>query len=266
VTCHDTRTVRWYPAAVPDGGHRIPVRVYEPAAAPLGWLVWAHGGSWSAGSAADWHPACADLAAASCCAVVSVDYRLAPAHQHPVPVRDVLAVTSWIEETAGPAPIVAGGDSAGGTIAACAALVRRDQGRPLAAQVLAYPPLDPECLAESYSRFPDGFPSRSWMLAAWRAYRGDRPDPAWYSTPFEAADLTGAPPAVLAVGDRDPVGDDTVEYARRLRVAGCAVTLRRVPVSGHGTFPLPGPGAGLRRWLGDALRPLLAAWHMRRTS
>jgi acetyl esterase/lipase len=99
------------------------------------------------------------------------------------------------------------------------------------------------------------------MLTAWRAYRGSRPDPAWCSTPFEAADLTGAPAAVLAVGECDPVGDDAVEYARRLRAAGCAVTLRRLPVSGHGTFPLPGPGAKLRAWLGDALRPLLAKQH-----
>ncbi|HEX5116556.1 MAG TPA: alpha/beta hydrolase [Pseudonocardiaceae bacterium] len=264
MTSHDGGTVRWHAVAVPGIGHRIPVRVYEPPVPPSGWLVWAHGGSWTAGSVADWHPACADLAAASGCTVVSVDYRLAPAHRHPAAVRDVLAVASWVEETAGPVPIVVGGDSAGGTIAACAALVRRDQqGRPFAGQVLAYPPLDPDCRATSFTRFPDGFPSRDWMLTAWRAYRGSRPDPTWYSTPFEVADLAGAPAAVLAVGDRDPVGDDTIEYARRLRASGCAVTLRRLPMSGHGTFPLPGPGAELRGWLGNALRPLLTKQHTR---
>jgi acetyl esterase len=231
--------------------------VYEPSVPPLGWLVWAHGGSWAAGSVADWHPACADLAAVTHCAVVSVDYRLAPAHRHPAAVQDMLAAVDWVAATMGPVPIMTGGDSAGGTIAACAALIRRDTGRPLAGQVLVYPPLDPECRAASYARHPDGFPSRSWMLAAWRHYRGRQPDTAWYSTPFEAADLTGAPPAVLAVGDCDPVGDDTLEYARRLRAAGCAVTLRTLPATGHGIFPSSGPGAGLRRWLGDALRELL---------
>lgn len=261
MTSHDGVTVRWYSVAVPGNGHRIPIRVYAPSVPPLGWLVWAHGGSWAAGSAADWHPACADLAAVARCAVVSVDYRLAPAHRHPAAVQDVLAAVDWVEATAGAAPIVAGGDSAGGTIAACAALVRRDQGRPLAAQVLAYPPLDPQCDAASYARYPDGFPGRSWMRTAWHAYRGSQPDIAWYSTPFEAADLTGAPAAVLAVGDCDPVGDDTFEYARRLRAVGCAVTLRELPATGHGTFPLPGPGAGLRQWLGDALRPLLVRQH-----
>ena len=96
------------------------------------------------------------------------------------------------------------------------------------------------------------------MLDAWRAYQSSEPDAAPYRTPFEAADLRGAPPAVLGVGAWDPAGDDTREYARRLRSAGCSVTLREFPATGHGGFLSAVPGEELRQWLGDALRPLLS--------
>jgi acetyl esterase len=260
--------VRWEAASVPDLNHPIPVRIYRPARSGRDWLVWAHGGSWRTGSVEGWHDACADLAELSSHTVVSVGYRLAPRHPHPAALTDVLRAMDWAEsrsraerESADGAVMV-GGDSAGGTIAACAALVWRDHDRPLAAQVLAYPPLDPQCAAPSYRRFPDAFPDRVTLVDAWRDYRGlgptrttrthtrTRTRGTFPSTPFEAEDLTGLAPAIIGVGALDPVADDVRTYATRLRAAGNKVELREFPGLGHGAFLTD---HALRRWLGTAL-------------
>ncbi|MFE0583190.1 alpha/beta hydrolase [Streptomyces sp. NPDC058874] len=270
--------VRWEHASIPSPSGPVPARVYRPAAsAPQGWLVWAHGGSWRAGSAQDWHGPTADLARTSGFAVASIDYRLVPEVRHPAMVEDVLAALAWARrqareqagEQAGQlVPVAVGGDSAGATLAACAALACRDRTLPLAAQLLAYPPLDPGCTAASYHRFPDMFPTASYLKAAWRDYRDPgRPDAAdgtrLYSTPFEAADLRGVARAVLATGDLDPVSDDVHRYARLLHTAGVEVTLREFGQTGHGAFLQPGRATGaasetasLRGWLGGALRLL----------
>jgi acetyl esterase len=238
----------------------VAARVYQRNGASRDWLVWAHGGSWSAGSVVDWHLACTDLARLAGCTVVSVEYRLAPAHPHPAALRDVLAVLDWASAQAD-APgerLAVGGDSAGGTIAACAALVWRDQGRPLDAQVLAYPPFDPTCAAASYRAYPDRFPNRDRLLAAWRQYRAGSVDPAEYATPFHAPNLAGLGPTVLAVGDRDPVLDDVREYRRRLRAADNSVIYREFPGMPHASFLVDGQSP-LREWLASAFRSALAA-------
>ncbi|MFI1734083.1 alpha/beta hydrolase [Streptomyces acidicola] len=254
---------RWLDA----GTHHIPVRVYRPGPNPYGWLVWAHGGSWQAGSVEHWHEPVADLARVSGCTVVSTGYRLAPRHRHPAQLDDVLTALSWAEQQAEPGePVVVGGDSAGGTIAACSALVRRDRGEPLAAQVLAYPPLDPDCAAPSYTRVPGAFPAAEDLRQAWRQYRGAngtavRADQRLHSTPLEAGRLDGLAPAILAVGDLDPVADDVTGYARRLEEAGNDVRLRVFTSTPHAVFltadrsdPHNPP---LRHWLGTALRDWL---------
>ncbi|WP_314242322.1 alpha/beta hydrolase [Streptomyces kutzneri] len=265
--------VSWEQVSVPTPSGPLPARVYRPGtASPQGWLVWAHGGSWRAGSAQDWHGATAELARCSGFGVVSVDYRLAPEVRHPAMVEDILSALTWAgEQRDGPAgapPVLAvGGDSAGGTLAASAALVCRDRGVPLAAQVLAYPPLDPGCAAASYHRFPDMFPTASYLMAAWKDYRHPgRPVAAdgtrLHSTPLEAADLRGLAPAVMATGDLDPVSDDVHHYGRLLRAAGVEVALREFRQTGHGAFLQPAhapgghPTASMRRWLGLALRRL----------
>ncbi|WP_406284644.1 alpha/beta hydrolase fold domain-containing protein [Embleya sp. NBC_00896] len=234
---------------IPGREHDVPVRVFRGGPIRHGLLVWAHGGSWHSGSAAAWAPALTDLAAIASATVLAVDYRLAPEHPHPAALIDFLTVMDRAREQAGDVPISVGGDSAGATIAASAALAWRDRGHPLTAQVLAYPPLDPTCGAASYRRHPGAFPGRAALAAAWRGYRGvEAIHPAaaadtsgagtgrLYSTPHESHDLTGVAPAILAVGALDPVADDVRAYADRLRSAGVAVDLHEVAGIGHGAF------------------------------
>ncbi|MFE9849135.1 alpha/beta hydrolase fold domain-containing protein [Streptomyces sp. NPDC005576] len=258
--------------SIPSPAGPVPARTFLPATAPLGWLVWAHGGSWRGGSSADWYEATAELALTSGFGVVSVDYRLVPEARHPEMVEDVLAALAWARSRAEldcVRPLVAvGGDSAGGTLAASAALVCRDRGLPLAAQVLAYPPLDPECAADSYHRYPGAFPHAEYLRAAWRAYRAPGHPVAadgtrLHSTPFETGDLRGVAPAVLAGGDLDPVHDDVVRYAQLLGEAGVERVLQQFRRTGHGAFLQAGHGSAesLRGWLGFALRRLAAPDH-----
>ena len=258
---------RWEPRWLDAGTHRIPVRIYHPGAHAHGWLVWAHGGSWQAGSVEHWHEPVMDLARVSGCTVVSTGYRLAPRYRHPAQLEDVLTVLSWAQEQAAPGePVAVGGDSAGGTIAACAALARRDRSQPLAAQVLAYPPLDPDCAAPSYTREQGAFPGAEDLRRAWRTYRAGngtavRGGTRLHSTPLEAGRLDGLAPAVLAVGELDPVLDDVTGYAELLGEAGTPVRLQTFPRTPHAAFLAVGsPGArypNLRRWLATALREQL---------
>ncbi|WP_066945413.1 alpha/beta hydrolase [Streptomyces lushanensis] len=253
----DAQAPRWESTLVPGPGGTgrdgIPVRIHRAPATGPGPLVWAHGGGWRAGSVEDWHPACAELAVAASATVISVGYRLAPRHPHPAALLDVLAVMDWAQRRSR-LPIAVGGDSAGGTVAACAALVWRDERRRLAAQILAYAPIDPGCEEPSYHRDPRAFPHRAELMAAWREYRGSAarhpaatgPAPL-YSTPAEADDLTGLAPAILAVGALDPVVDDVRGYAQRLRDAGNRVELTEFENVPHGAFL---SRAGFRRRLG----------------
>ncbi|MBT2533927.1 alpha/beta hydrolase fold domain-containing protein [Arthrobacter sp. ISL-48] len=217
-------------------GVDIRMRVYEPAARPSVTLVWAHGGSWTRGSIEGWHEACAALAALGTARILSVGYRLAPRWLHPTAVMDIAAATLWAQQTYRH-PVLVGGDSAGGTLAAGVALWFRDNGLPLDGQVLAYPPLDPECTADSY-RESRSFPPRSLLLDAWGEYAGSGADlrERLYLSPLHAPKLTGLCPVSLIVGTTDPVRDDVEQFAQRLIASSVPVDLAVSPAVAHGHF------------------------------
>lgn len=221
-----------FTTTAPSHGARVPLLVHRPSQ-PRGWLVWAHGGSWQHGSAAAWAPITAALAARSGWAVVSVEYRLAPQHRFPAAVLDVLTALDWAETRAANLPVVVGGDSVGGTIAASAALARRDAPRRVPTQVLAYPPLDPNCDRPSYRAAPDAFPNRADLRTAWRLWLDSTPDPTILPTPLDASSLAGLAPVSLVVGSDDPVRGDVTAYACRLHDDGVPTTLRVLPGIGH---------------------------------
>ena len=199
----------------------VPVRVYRPTgpADPLGAIVWCHGGGWVVGDLDGIDHVARELCEVSGHVVVSVDYRLAPEHPYPAAADDARLVLRWACGAGAPGlgidprRVAVGGDSAGGQLAAQAAL--QEPGL-AAAQLLVYPALDPRMTTASYREFAAG----PWVTAAemayyWTAYAGGGPADA-----LRLPALAGAPPAWIAVAAHDPLRDDGVEYAAALRGAG----------------------------------------------
>src|SRR3954465_13637838 len=134
--------------SIPGPNGQILVERVAPAeGAPIGTLVFFHGGGFIIGDI-DSHQAHAiRLANRARVVVLNVDYRLAPEHPFPQGVEDALAALRWAASRlerlgGGGKPLGVGGDSSGGNFAAVAAICCRDEGLPLAAQLLLYPVTD----------------------------------------------------------------------------------------------------------------------------
>ncbi len=227
---------------LPTSAGEIPARRYETDA-PAGTILWLHGGGWVICDL-DTHDAmCRLLAEESGARVVSVDYRLAPEHPFPAPVDDCWDALRWVAGEYGSEPIVIGGDSAGGNMAAVCALRARDRGGPeLALQVLVYPATDHEFDKESCRLYGDGpetfltVEDMHWFTAQYVPDPADRrhPDVA----PGLVEDLSGLPPAVVVTAEYDPLRDDGLEYVERLRAAGVSVSHHHYDDMIHAFFSL----------------------------
>ncbi|MFJ5114664.1 alpha/beta hydrolase [Streptomyces sp. NPDC088551] len=234
-------------------GSRFRLRILIPHGNPPAVIVYYHGGGWVLGEPADVEPLGRALARRSGCAVVLVDYRLAPEHPHPAAVDDACAALRWAAahraEIAGrDVPVIVAGDSAGGNLAAVAAQRARDDGAPpLALQILVYPATDCDLETRSY-RAPENqlLLSRDLMIRFWDSYLPDTASrTAPTASPLRAADLSGLAPAEIITAEYDVLRDEGEAYAERLREAGVPVGLRRFEGQMHGFFTMTGllPGS-----------------------
>ena len=229
---------------VPGPGGPIPVRAYRGAGTAAGDVlpvqVFYHGGGWVLGDldSHDW--TCRMVANAAKCAVVSVDYRLAPEHRFPAAFDDALAATEWVAANAAllridPARMSVGGDSAGGNLAAAVALALRERGAiTLRAQILTYPIVD--VTAAYDERFAAGIALTGGGMRAYiDAYVPDaaqRKD--WRVSPMLASSLKGLPPALVILAGFDPLFAEGGAYAARLKAEGVPVTVKNYPGQMHG--------------------------------
>jgi acetyl esterase len=220
-------------------GFDIPVRLYAPTGAGLPTLVYFHGGGFTIGSIGTHDALCRRLCHLSACAVLSVDYRLAPEHKFPQAQDDAWDVLQWLaakgaEHGLDPDRIAVGGDSAGGTLAAVCAILARDTGLKLALQLLFYPGTAGHQDTPSHHRFAKGFVLEESHITYFFEHTirtpADRDD--WRFAPLDGlrpdgdvADLGGVAPAWLGLAECDPLVDEGVAYADRLRMAGVAVDL-----------------------------------------
>ena len=234
--------------AIPGPGGPIPARLYRATATGnLPVLVFFHGGGWVVGDIESHDTGCRHLANRAECAVVSVDYRLAPEHKFPAAVEDCLAATAWVAGNAASLGVDAGrlavgGDSAGGNLAAVVSVLARDHGTPrIGHQLLIYPATDAAMRHDSMARFAEGYVlTRSTMRWFYEQYLRAPADAAdWQASPLAAPDLSGLPSAFVLTAGYDPLCDEGDAYAARLAAAGVAVTHRRFAGQVHG-FALNG--------------------------
>jgi acetyl esterase len=213
-----------------DGGNGVAVRLYHPSPSDvLPMIVFSHSGGWILGTVASADETCRRLALASGCALVSVEYRLAPEFPYPAAVDDVLTVLRWLPSIAGEhnldvSRVAVAGESSGAQIALSVALAARDAGQVLLrGQLLVCPPVDRHMDTPAWRDLGDDFvPRRSQMAWMWDLYFGADDEHLGTSPDPFTADLTGMPPAVIVVAEYDPLRDEGLTLAERLRAAGAA--------------------------------------------
>jgi acetyl esterase len=221
-------------------GATVRARLYLPVeptwAEPLPVLVYYHGGGFTIGSV-DTHDAiCRMFARDARCAVFSVDYRLAPEHRFPTAVHDAFDAYAWLyahaaEYALDTSRFAVGGDSAGGTLATVCAVLARDAGIAPVLQLLIYPAVSAHQQTESHKRLAEGYlltsPTVQWFFNHYVRDADDRDD--WRFAPLDGTrdepDFRGVAPAWIAVAEFDPLVDEGVAYAQKLREAGNEVTL-----------------------------------------
>ncbi len=220
-----------------DGpGGPMPIRIYHPTNAPVGprpIVLYYHGGGFVIGTI-DTHDSIPRvLANRSGAIVVSVEYRLAPEHRYPAGVEDAVASVLWAAEHGAaiggdPSKLAVAGDSAGGNLAAVAALrVRETVGSALVAQALLYPVADHGNLDVHPSRndHADTFPIRKPLMAWFHNHYFGHDEPMMEpdASPLHHPNLCGAAPAYVMTAGLDPLMDEGKAYADALQAAGVEV-------------------------------------------
>lgn len=213
-------------------GHALPARLYAPSHEALPVLLYFHGGGFTIGSIATHDVLCRQLSHLAGCAVVSLDYRLAPEHQFPTAANDAWDALQWLATDAdslglNTTRLAVGGDSAGGTLAAMCAILARDAAIPLALQLLFYPGCAAYQDSPSHRKFAHGFVLEEadihWFFKHYLRTPTDRED--WRFAPLMAPHVDDVAPAWLGLAECDPLVDEAVLYGDKLRAAGVHVDL-----------------------------------------
>ncbi|MBC7545954.1 MAG: alpha/beta hydrolase [Candidatus Sericytochromatia bacterium] len=247
----------------------IPVRVYAPAGSgPFPLLVYFHGGGWVIGSLDGYDSSCRALTNAAQCAVVSVDYHLAPEHQFPAAHEDAYAATQYVMAHAAtfngdPKRIAVGGESAGGNLAAAVALMARDRkGMRPVHELLVYPIANYATDSPSYLENANAKPLSAAMMAWF--FKHYLRSPADGQNPLvsllKAKSLQGLPPATVIVAQIDPLRSEGEAYAGKLKAAGVPVHTKRYDGVTHEFFGMGAVVDKAKQAVGMAATDLRAAF------
>lgn len=238
----EVKTVRDF--EIPAEGRAIGARLYLPCDDPAGLIVNFHGGGWVLGNLNSTDATMRLIANQTQCAIVSVDYRLAPQHPFPAAVNDAICAVDWVAANMAPligksgAPLIVMGDSAGGNLAAVAVQQARDHGGPaIALQVLIYPATENDIDSPAMTAFVPPFLTRENMVWFFAQYAApDGADPRF--APGKATNLRGLPPTVIVTAEYDLLTAEGKLYGDKLRAAGVEVTNLHYDGAIHGFFSM----------------------------
>jgi acetyl esterase len=224
-------------AGGPSG--EVSIKIFRPQGAPgeLPVLLFTHGAGWVFGDAHTHGRLVAELATRAGAAAVFTNYTLSPEAKYPTALEEIYAVLEWIsghgaEQGLDPARIAVSGDSVGGNMTTAITIMAKQRGGPaIAAQLLYYPVTNANFDTGSYHQFATHYwLSRQGMQWYWDQYTTDPAQRAEITaSPLRASldELSGLPPAMVIVGEADPLRDEGEAYAAKLRSAGVPVTAVR---------------------------------------
>jgi acetyl esterase len=227
--CPQPRDMQTFTTFIVCEGQEIAVKVYRlggrirrPA------ICYFHGGGFTFGSIESFDAVAAGLAEDTGAVVASVQYRRLPENSYRSAQEDCYAALVWLQEHADdlrvdPSRIAVAGDSVGALLATISAAMARDRGGPpLVCQLLLYGAfaMQPGRSAYAKSRDPLLTPERIDSFIG--VYR-KQSDPNFYPAPLDLKDLTGLPPAIILAAEHDPLREEALEYAERLRESGVRV-------------------------------------------
>jgi acetyl esterase len=220
---------------IPGPGGPIRARAYAPIAAvgPQATLIYFHGGGFVVGGLESHDGLCRLFVAEGRFKVIAVDYRLAPEHPYPAALDDAWAAFQWIEANAANlgvdgGRIAVGGDSAGGMLAAIVTQLAREKSKPrIAYQLLLFPNTQIGAETSSLNEFAVGYllerRAIEYFSSLYLPQDADRNSPR--VSPLRAKDFSGLPPAYVMLSGYDPLHDEGLAYAEKLKAAGAKVTI-----------------------------------------
>lgn len=234
---------------IPTEDRELSARAYVPEGeSPFPTVAFFHGGGFVLGSLDGYDNFCRLLAKRSECLVVSVDYRLAPEHPWPAALEDAYAATQWLSNNAerfsgDSNRLAVAGDSAGGNLSATVSLLARERGMPdIDSQILLYPAttyLEPmDSRAENASGYFLTAADLIWFVKQYIENELDAYNPLAF--PLSARDLSDLPPAFVMTNGFDPLRDEGIAYADRLREAGVSVEHTNYESMIHGFLNMEG--------------------------
>ncbi len=214
-----------------DDGASIPIRVYTPKGdGPFPTIVYYHGGGWVIASLDTYDASCRGLCALNNAVVVSVDFRQAPENKFPAAVEDSYAALQYVashgaEFNTVPAKLAVVGESAGGNLATdVCILAKQRSGTMPVAQVLVYPVTDYRFDSESYKQNADAKPLNlammKWFFAQYLNSPSDGENILVSPLRASTEQLKDLPPATIVTAEIDPLRNDGMDYADKLKAAG----------------------------------------------
>lgn len=229
-------------------GSALLARYYRPLSGHPGerlpLLIYFHGGGWCVGGVATHDVVCRELANSSRCAVLSVDYRLAPEHPFPAAVDDARLAFDWAVAQADVLEVDArrialGGDSAGGNLSIVTALALRGAAVQPRFLMLVYPSTEIRSERASRERYAEGFfLDRGTLQWFFERYLPACDSEDWRASPMRAPSLAGLPPMLVIGAEFDPLVDDCEAFAARVAAEGGEVSYHAFAGVVHGFFTL----------------------------